>query len=133
MNTVLAFKLLDESQLDQQLSKDRERSTTDPTRPLRCTACGQPVTDADQRTDRGGAHTHCVTNPLGLEFRIGCFSKAPGCTLIGEATTEHTWFADHAWRIALCRRCGTHLGWGFSATGDEGFFGLILQRLTESR
>lgn len=133
MSTALAFELLDQSQLDKLVSEDRGRSAADPAHPLRCTACGHPVTDAAQRTDRGGAHAHRFVNPLGLEFRIGCFAAAPGCTLIGEATIEHTWFAGHAWRIALCRRCGLHLGWGYSAAGGGGFFGLILDRLAESR
>jgi hypothetical protein len=60
-------------------------------------------------------------------FRIGCFANAPGCEVIGEPTTEHTWFSGYAWSYAVCTGCLTHLGWYF--TDGRSFFGLILDRL----
>ncbi|MDF1551421.1 MAG: cereblon family protein [Deferrisomatales bacterium] len=72
---------------------------------------------------------HDRTNPFGVAFTFGCFTEAPGAEPVGEATTRHSWFAGQAWRLALCRACGIHLGWQFE--GDApGFFGLILDRLT---
>lgn len=32
----------------------------------------------------------------------------------GDPTEEHTWFPGYAWRMAHCRACQRHLGWGFS-------------------
>jgi hypothetical protein len=67
-------------------------------------------------------------NPGGWVYELGCFLEAPGCRSEGEPTEEHTWFAGHAWRIALCVECGTHLGWRFDGTSGA-FWGLILERL----
>lgn len=76
-----------------------------------------------------GSHEHRCTNPAGLSFHIGCFSRAPGCVTIGSATHEHTWFPGYAWTIAHCAHCQMHLGWHFRGVQD-GFYGLILARLT---
>ncbi|MDQ2696585.1 MAG: cereblon family protein [Pseudomonadota bacterium] len=134
MTSTLAFKLRDDGESIEALLPRRKAADagagTDRRR-LLCAACGLAVTGVDNRIHRDGAHEHRFANPLGLEFRIGCFDAAPGCALIGQATGEHTWFAGFAWRIGLCRRCGTHLGWGYRG-GGEGFFGLILDRLRQA-
>ncbi len=97
-------------------------------RRLLCVVCAQPITADALRVAIEGRHRHRRTNPAGIDFEIGCFSEAPGAAAVGEATTEHTWFAGFSWRISICRGCGCHLGWRFEATGD-GFHGLILDRL----
>lgn len=97
-------------------------------RRLLCRACGNVVTSTSARIEVEGAHEHTKRNPAGFEFHIGCFRAAPGCVDRGDACAEHTWFAGHAWRFALCRRCGGHLGWGFVGAGD-GFYGLVVARL----
>jgi hypothetical protein len=96
-------------------------------RRLFCATCRHPITHQDHAVAVGGAHEHRCTNPAGLQFRIGCFREAKGCIELGEATTEHTWFAGCAWRVALCAKCRAHLGWRFD--GDDVFYGLILGRL----
>lgn len=48
-----------------------------------------------------------------------------------EVTRAYTWFPGYAWRLALCAKCGLHLGWHYRSSGDD-FFGLILNRLTAS-
>lgn len=96
---------------------------------LLCAACAHPITSADQATERAGAHAHQFANPLGQRFHIGCFQRAPGCRETGPAHPEHSWFADHVWRIALCGRCGGQIGWGFRQARADHFFGLILSRL----
>lgn len=99
---------------------------------LRCRACRFKITDKGARIEVGGKHGHTFFNPHGLVFDIGCFARAPGCGLIGSPTTEFAWFPGHAWRIAMCRGCGVHLGWSFSlASGSSFFFGLILDLLVE--
>jgi len=95
---------------------------------LLCAACRLPVTDPDQRIAMLGAHAHSCVNPHGLTFHIGCFRAAPGCAAVGAATTEHTWFPGYAWRIGVCARCGTHLGWRFEGQ-NGGFYGLIVRQL----
>lgn len=94
-----------------------------------CIACGLTITDREQSRLISGRHVHRCTNPAGLTFEIGCFREAPGCTAVGEPTLEWTWFAGCRWQVALCRQCSLHLGWRY--TGDEIFFGLILDRLVE--
>jgi hypothetical protein len=96
---------------------------------LFCAACRHPVTHQDERIPVQGAHEHRCTNPHGITYRIGCFRVAPGCTAIGAATTEYTWFPGYAWRIALCANCRAHLGWRFQSQEDY-FHGLIMARLT---
>ena len=96
---------------------------------LFCLSCHVLITNQDERVPIQGAHEHMCTNPHGLTFRVGCFRSARGCRHFGEATSEHTWFQGYRWRIALCAKCQTHLGWIFEAPVD-GFYGLILDRLT---
>jgi hypothetical protein len=102
---------------------------TGETRTLRCGTCRATVTTEAARTDRDGGHVHRVRNPGGYRYEIGCFSAAPGCTVQGEPTLEHTWFLGFAWRYALCAACNTHLGWSYERQ-EEHFFGLILDQLT---
>jgi hypothetical protein len=85
------------------------------------------VTEDAAAIEVAGSHEHGFMNPAGLSFHIGCFRKASGCREWGLPTAEHSWFAGCLWRYALCGSCGEHLGWSF--TGNERFFGLILARL----
>lgn len=98
---------------------------------LCCSACRAPVTSTAQRSAQAGRHAHERMNPEGLVFRIGCFAAAPGCVIIGRPSSHWTWFPGFRWRVALCGRCGAHLGWHFGDGGGNGFFGLILDRLTD--
>lgn len=95
---------------------------------LFCARCRRAITEERERIAMGGATEHDVVNPHGFRFHIGCFRRAPGCASVGPATTEHTWFAGYAWRIAQCGQCHTHLGWHYTAESHS-FFGLILDRL----
>jgi hypothetical protein len=97
---------------------------------LLCRACGQVVTTTSARVEVAGAHEHTKRNPAGFVFRIGCFRAAPGCLSWGDACADHTWFAGYAWQLALCRRCGSHLGWAFEGEGAP-FHGLVLAWLRE--
>ena len=131
MAAVIAFEALEECDLDSWLEQQKARDASG--HRILCAHCGQTVSTSSQRIDCAGAHEHRFENPAGFAFRIGCFRHAPGCRCVGEATLEWTWFPGHAWSVALCRRCGQHLGWGYGpgATGDA-FFGLILDRLAEA-
>lgn len=96
---------------------------------LRCADCGHVITHETERISIAGSHEHGKMNPGGFSFHIGCFRDAPGCARLGKATEEHTWFPGYAWCMAMCGRCGTHLGWAFNSRDGERFFGLILGRL----
>jgi hypothetical protein len=98
---------------------------------LFCAACRHPVTYRDQRIPVHGTHEHHCTNPHGVTYHIGCFREAAGCSAIGVATTEFTWFPGYAWRIVLCAHCRAHLGWRFQSD-DDYFHGLIVARLTSA-
>jgi hypothetical protein len=95
---------------------------------LLCAACRHIITYPIQRVSIQGKHEHCCTNPLGVSYHVGCYHEAAGCMSVGRGTLEFTWFGGYAWRIALCKNCGEHVGWRFDAVGDY-FYALILDRL----
>ena len=102
--------------------------TDEEAREIYCAACGHLVTRTDWRMTFDGAHEHTFFNPARILFRVLCFKEAPGAKVRGDATTEFSWFNGHAWRIAFCGGCATHLSWRFEVTGV--FFGLVKPKLT---
>jgi hypothetical protein len=100
---------------------------------LACGRCGHRIAPLSARTEVAGQHVHTRINPHGYVWRFGCFSAAPGARDATPPTTDHTWFAGHAWQLANCGRCDVHLGWRFlpSEGGASGFFGLVLEMLVE--
>lgn len=131
MNIALVlFKLHGEKDIETLLPEQRQTELETDKQRLLCAACSHPITDPGQRIAQNGSHQHDFTNPHGMLFRIGCFATAPGCVQVGPAIEQWSWFSGFAWRIALCRQCQTHLGWGYRPRSGEGFFGLILDRLT---
>jgi hypothetical protein len=99
-------------------------------RALVCADCGHRVASTADRIEVEDAHEHTRKNPHGHVHRFGCFARAPGCEMRGGPSTEWPWFDGFAWEIAVCRRCGLHLGWRFSR-GDDAFWGLITKRVAE--
>lgn len=108
--------------------KDSKKTDDPGKEAIRCRNCGGIVTSFDAKTSVDGGHTHTFFNPAGIVFELGCFSSAPGCSPLGEATSEFTWFAGCTWRFSVCRGCGAHLGWLYEGRGKN-FFGLILANL----
>jgi len=51
---------------------------------------------------------------------------------VGAASDDFTWFAGFAWRVALCRACGEHLGWSYHRLASE-FVALIDDRIIDAR
>lgn len=96
-----------------------------------CANCGNPVTTSGSITTVDGKHIHKFRNPSGLMFEIGCFSSADGCAVLEDSTTDATWFEGFSWSVSLCANCFSHLGW-FYESGDNIFFGLILDNIAES-
>lgn len=97
-----------------------------------CRNCGNTITTAEHIVTVNGEHIHTFTNPAGVLYQIGCFSSADGCIVHGEPTLEHTWFDGFRWSFSICSSCLVHLGWYYQRN-DEGFFGLILDRLDTAR
>lgn len=97
-----------------------------------CRQCRHTITFPAEETAVNNAHLHTFANPEGIVFEIGCFRNAPGCSYVGPASTEFTWFAGYSWRIAICANCLIHLGWKFLASEGHFFHGLITDRLSAS-
>lgn len=102
---------------------------TDSAKALVCARCGATITDAREAIVVSGRHAHDLVNPSGVAFHVRCFRDAPGCGCVGDASSFFSWFSGYAWRIAICATCHAHLGWRFE--GDDAFFGLIADRLSE--
>lgn len=109
----------------------------EPDERILCAACGHEITDASARTSRAGRGVHTCVNPSGHVYRIACFRRAPGCVGTGAFSSYYSWFAGYLWQIACCGACSMHLGWAFEPAGatetDEPFWGLIVDRITESK
>jgi hypothetical protein len=98
---------------------------------VRCARCVARVAPASSRTTVNGSHVHEFMNPAGIRYTILTFASAPGCAPEGERSTVWTWFPGHAWQVAICRACGSHLGWSFDGPGAStaSFHGLIRERI----
>lgn len=107
-----------------------KKSGEDNDHELRCRICEQVISTENNRIPVNASHDHTCINPAGIEYHIGCFDRAPGCTTMGPASFEHTWFAGHAWQVIVCKNCHEHLGWYFR--NSTCFYALILSRLKSS-
>ncbi len=112
-----------------QAKTERREETAATGSRLLCRRCRNPVTEAGMGIVFDGNHVHSRINPAGIVYDFACYRHAPGCNVVGPPVREHSWFAGYTWQIALCSRCGEHMGWRFR--GEDGFFGLILDRLIE--
>ena len=112
------------------LPDEKEDEQAQETRQIVCRQCHNVITRPEEKIEVNGSHQHTFANPNGLIFKIGCFQTAEGCGYTGEATEEYSWFRGYAWRVAVCGKCLTQIGWLFSASmGVSRFNGLILDRL----
>jgi len=59
---------------------------------------------------------YSATNPGDVRFDVvRALPTAEGVVLKSAPVPEHSWFPGYAWRMAHCRSCRGHLGWGFCA------------------
>lgn len=129
------FGLLDHKLLDATRSsagavaatQARDEITVGGAKAVRCAACRLRLTEVNQRIAVAGRHAHTVFNPAGVVFHVVCFAVAPGCRGVGVFCSDFSWFKGHRWQIAVCARCGEHVGWYFC--GDASFTALIEQRI----
>jgi len=54
-------------------------------------------------------------NPGGHLHETLTVYKAKNLKLVGEPSTEYSWFPGYAWTIVECSRCYNHIGWKFTA------------------
>jgi hypothetical protein len=95
-----------------------------------CRACAAFIAETRSRIEVNGAHAHSFINPAGAIFRVGCHAHAPGVVGVGEESDEWTWFTGFSWQVAVCGRCGEHLGWCYRNALAR-FVALILDRVAE--
>ena len=96
-----------------------------------CRQCMQVITSPAERIQVQGSHSHTFSNPAGLLFKIGCFSRVKGCVDASPLEAEWSWFRGYAWQVVLCSACAGHLGWRYTGQSDS-FYGLILDRLMQA-
>ena len=125
---LLFFDPADDAERQKQLVRERNEATQREER-LFCAQCHRVITHQNERVVIQGSQEHSCTNPYGITFHIGCFRHAQGCAVFGTSTAADTWFSGYKWRIAICGKCETHLGWEFTSAADR-FYGLIVSRLT---
>lgn len=94
-----------------------------------CRYCREEITEPGYKISIKDSDFHLFRNPMGIYFRVICFSMAPGCIIITDYTDEHTWFSGYKWAVALCFKCRSHVGWHY-LSADSAFYGLIADRLT---
>lgn len=105
-----------------------DEKIVEPDELLICRVCANPITSKSEQIEVNECLVHTFENPGGIIFTIGCFKNAVGCTSIGSATLQYTWFPGYAWRVCVCRECHNHLGWHYQLQQDH-FFGLIMKQL----
>ena len=118
--------MTDQSRESQELVESRVETE----KAIRCLKCGYAITGEKDSLSVHGGFRHTFVNPGGYVYTIGCFQAAPGCMIVGEGNSEHTWFPGYIWRLAICGSCATHLGWSFVSGGGDSFYGLIIDQLS---
>ncbi|MEE8059210.1 MAG: cereblon family protein [Pseudomonadales bacterium] len=96
---------------------------------LLCRCCNAAITRSSEKIEIGISHHYRFTNPAGISYSIGCFRNASGCSIVGAATDEESWFGGYKWQMAICSECQEHLGWYYQNRRERFFFGLIQDRL----
>lgn len=111
--------------LDPRLKEIVDREEQDSRDFVVCATCSHVVARLSDRIEVNGSFDHWFTNPYGLEFHVGCFRTALGCSISGQRVAADTWFPGFRWRLANCEQCRHHLGWYFDQP-DGYFYGLVL-------
>ncbi|MCP3889775.1 MAG: hypothetical protein GY702_13005 [Desulfobulbaceae bacterium] len=128
--TIHCFRADKESRSGRPGAKETLERRAKSLKAIYCKMCGTVVTSRDQQLSVNNSHTHTFFNPAGIVFELGCFKKAPGCQIVGDPSSEFTWFAGYLWTLSLCGNCRAHLGWYFEGK-EKTFFALILTNLME--
>ncbi len=122
----------EDTTLEAVIEKSLEEENFDPRGLIRCRICRTPITHQQERIHIDGAHEHSFVNPHDIQFHLGCFHSAPGCSISGQPTPAFSWFQGYYWQYALCSECQEHVGWYYENANQDSFFGLILTKLEPS-
>ena len=114
--------------LDPTLKEIVDEKSADKGSYIYCAACSGVIAKQADRIEVSGSHDHRFTNPFGIEFHVGCFADALGCSISGERVAADTWFPGFQWRIASCAECHQHMGWYFDRA-DVYFYGVSMDRI----
>lgn len=96
-----------------------------------CANCNHGLAQQADRIEVNGTNSHLFTNPYGVEYQVGCYADALGCSISGARMAADTWFPGFRWRLASCAACHHHLGWYFD-NPDAYFYGLVLDYIKEA-
>lgn len=118
-------------ELDPKLKEIVDREPVERRELILCANCGHGIALQSDRIEVGGGFSHYFTNPYGLEYHVGCYADAPGCSISGAAMAADTWFPGFHWRLATCSACQQHLGWYFDQA-EVYFYGLVLDHLRDA-
>ena len=58
-------------------------------------------------------------NPGGHVHETLTLYKTKNLRLVGQPSTEYSWFPGYAWTITECLGCWSHIGWKFTATNTK--------------
>lgn len=87
---------------------------------LCCRNCGEEISKQEDifSMSREGPQGAYV-NPGGYVHETLTLYKAKNLTLVGDSSTEYSWFPGYAWTICQCRYCDSHMGWKFTASSSK--------------
>ncbi len=119
----------DDEKKIKQKTREKVKKKSEEEKYILCIQCKNKISQPIYKMNHQGTFDHTFLNPAGDVFHIGCFKRADGCVVIGEASLEWTWFQGCQWQVALCGHCLKHLGWYYQSETVLPFFGLILDAL----
>jgi hypothetical protein len=102
---------------------------------FRCRECGSYITDSGLTTKIHGVAEHSFVNPSGMQCDFITVAACRNVYADPQLYVEHSWFAGYGWRIAVCARCGSHLGWKYDAVKNltpREFFGILIHAVQRS-
>ncbi len=111
-------------------NSNQQETQEEDNKKLFCVYCKNHITCLNEAISIEGSHTHTFSNPAGYIYTINCYRTALGCLVVGDSSSEFSWFKNHEWQLVSCNACHEHLGWLFS--NEQQFYALIADRLTQN-
>jgi len=94
-----------------------ELSILEMSKVLVCRRCGEQVADqSDIFSMSKEGPQGAYVNAHGAVHETLTVYKAKNLRLLGQPSTEYSWFPGYSWTITECGGCGDHTGWKFIAT-----------------
>jgi len=97
-----------------------ELSILEMSKVLVCRRCGGQVADqSDIFSMSKEGPQGAYVNPHGAVHETLTVYKSKNLRLLGQPSTEYSWFPGYSWTITECSGCGDHTGWKFIATSKK--------------